>query len=83
LLAAGLVGREGTVVGIDFNAKLIETARARAAAAGIEHVSFIVGDAASAELDRDFDAVVGRCVLFFARVPAALAAAGTALDVDP
>jgi SAM-dependent methyltransferase len=72
LLAAGLVGQEGTVVGIDFNAELIETARARAAAAGSENVSFVVGDAASAELDRGFDAVVGRCVLFFAREPAAL-----------
>jgi 2-polyprenyl-3-methyl-5-hydroxy-6-metoxy-1,4-benzoquinol methylase len=66
LLAAGLVGQQGTVVGIDFNAELIETARARAAAAGCEHVSFVVRDAASVELDRGFDAVVGRCVLFFA-----------------
>jgi 2-polyprenyl-3-methyl-5-hydroxy-6-metoxy-1,4-benzoquinol methylase len=72
LLVAGLVGQEGTVVGIDYNAELIETARARAAAAGLERVSFVVGDAASVELDRDFDAVVGRCVLFFAREPAAL-----------
>jgi ubiquinone/menaquinone biosynthesis C-methylase UbiE len=72
LLVAGLVGQEGTVVGIDFNAELIRTARARAEAARCEHVSFVVGDAASAELDRGFDAVVGRCVLFFAREPAAL-----------
>lgn len=72
LLAAGLVGQQRTVVGIDLNAELIETARARAAAAGWEHVSFVAGDAASAELDRGFDAVVGRCVLFFAREAAAL-----------
>jgi SAM-dependent methyltransferase len=72
LLVAGLVGQQGIVVGIDFNAELIETARARAAAAGIENVSFVVGDVALVELDRDFDAVVGRCVLFFAREPAAL-----------
>jgi ubiquinone/menaquinone biosynthesis C-methylase UbiE len=71
-LVAGLVGGEGTVVGLDFNAELIETARTRAAAAGIENVSFVVGDAASVELDRDFDAVVGRCVLFFAREPSTL-----------
>jgi SAM-dependent methyltransferase len=57
---------------IDVNAELIETARARAAAAGFEQVSFVVGDAGSVELDRDFDAVVGRCVLFFAREPATL-----------
>ena len=72
LLVAGLVGRDGIVVGVDVNAELIETARARAAAAGFEQVSFVVGDAGSVELDRDFDAVVGRCVLFFAREPAAL-----------
>jgi 2-polyprenyl-3-methyl-5-hydroxy-6-metoxy-1,4-benzoquinol methylase len=72
LLLADLVGPEGTVVGIDINAELIQTARARAAAAGFEHVSFVAGDAASVELDRDFDAVAGRCVLFFAREPAAL-----------
>jgi SAM-dependent methyltransferase len=46
LLAAGLAGQQGTVVGIDFNAELIQTARTRAAAAGMENVSFAVGDAA-------------------------------------
>jgi SAM-dependent methyltransferase len=51
---------------------LIGTARARSAAAGLENVSFVVGDAASVELDRDLDAVVGRCVLFFAPEPAGL-----------
>jgi ubiquinone/menaquinone biosynthesis C-methylase UbiE len=69
----GLVGPEGPSWGIDFNAELIQTARARATAAGSENVSFVVGDAASAALDHGFDAVVGRCVLFFAREPAALA----------
>jgi ubiquinone/menaquinone biosynthesis C-methylase UbiE len=27
LLVAGLVGEEGTVIGVDFNAQLVETAR--------------------------------------------------------
>jgi ubiquinone/menaquinone biosynthesis C-methylase UbiE len=72
LLVAELVGREGTVIGIDFNPELIGTAQARVSAAGLENVSFVVGDAASVEVDRDFDAVVGRCVLFFAREPASL-----------
>jgi 2-polyprenyl-3-methyl-5-hydroxy-6-metoxy-1,4-benzoquinol methylase len=72
LLAAELVRRDGTVVGIDFNPELIATAQARVSAEGFENVSFVVGDAASAELDGDFDAVVGRCVLFFAREPASL-----------
>jgi hypothetical protein len=48
-LVAGLVGREGSV-GIDFNAELIKTAQARAAAAEMENASFVVGDAAPAEL---------------------------------
>jgi SAM-dependent methyltransferase len=72
LLVADLVGPEGTVIGVDFNPELIATARARAAAAGLEHVSFVVGDATSVELERDFDAVVGRCVLFFSAEPGAL-----------
>jgi SAM-dependent methyltransferase len=72
LLVADLVGEQGTVIGVDFNSELIETARAQVAAAGIGNVSFVVGDAASVELDRDFDAVVGRCVLFFAAEPGAL-----------
>jgi SAM-dependent methyltransferase len=82
LLAAELVGCDGTVVGIDFNPELIATAQARVSGAGFENVSFVVGDAASAELDRDFDAVVGRCVLFFAREPASLVRRLTGLIRD-
>jgi SAM-dependent methyltransferase len=72
LLVADLVGPDGAVIAVDFNPELIETARARAAAGGVGNLSFIVGDAASVELDRDLDAVVGRCVLFFAAEPGAL-----------
>jgi SAM-dependent methyltransferase len=72
LLAADLVGPEGIVIGIDFNAELVQTAQARVASAGIENVSFIIGDAAMVDLDHDFDAIVGRCVLFFSAEPAAL-----------
>ena len=38
LLVADLVGEEGAVIGVDFNPELIETARARVAAAGLENV---------------------------------------------
>lgn len=65
LILADMVGASGTVMGIDINAELLETARARADAAGLRNVTFTVGDAASVALDDDFDAVVGRCVLFF------------------
>jgi protein-L-isoaspartate O-methyltransferase len=54
LLVAGLVGQQGIVVGIDFNAELIQTACARAAAAGIDNVSFVVGRAdGTARVERD------------------------------
>lgn len=72
LLLAYLVGAEGSVIGVDSNPELVETARARVADAGLGNVSFVVGDAASVELERDLDAVVGRCVLFFVPERAAL-----------
>lgn len=65
LILAGMVGTSGTVLGVDINAELLQTARARTDAAGLMNVIFKVGDAASVALDGDFDAVVGRCVLFF------------------
>jgi SAM-dependent methyltransferase len=72
VLLANLVGPEGSVIGVDFNPELVETARARVAEAGLGNVSFVIGDAASVKLDRDLDAVVGRCVLFFVPERAAL-----------
>ena len=64
-IVADIVGRSGTVVGIDSNAEILAIARQRAEAAGMTNVTFRAGDLASVPLDRDFDAVVGRCVLFF------------------
>jgi SAM-dependent methyltransferase len=64
-IVADIVGRDGTVVGIDTNAELLATARQRGDAAGLKNVTFRVGDVASVSLDHYFDAVVGRCVLFF------------------
>jgi ubiquinone/menaquinone biosynthesis C-methylase UbiE len=63
LLAADLVGPMSRVVGVDMNATILETARARASAAGATHVSFVAGDVRDVALDGDFDAVVGRWVL--------------------
>ncbi len=71
LLAAELVGPGGEVVGVDANPAILETARARARAAGQTHVSFLEGDITSAVPDGPFDAAVGRCVLFFLADPAA------------
>jgi SAM-dependent methyltransferase len=72
LLIAELVGAQGTVVGVDSNPQILETARARVQAAGLCNVSFLAGDIAQVALDADFDAAVGRCVLFFAPDPVAV-----------
>jgi len=62
-LCASLVGRTGTVTGIDKSAAAIETAAGRARDAGIGNVDFVVSDAADVSFNRSFDAIVGRLVL--------------------
>jgi cyclopropane fatty-acyl-phospholipid synthase-like methyltransferase len=71
LLAADLVGSAGTVVGIDTNAVLLETARERVRAAGWSNVSFLCEDLDTVVLDDDFDAIVGRLILVHLAHPAA------------
>jgi ubiquinone/menaquinone biosynthesis C-methylase UbiE len=70
LLAARLVGPEGTVLGVDTNPAILEIARARARDAQHLNVSFEAGDIRTLSLARDFDAVVGRYVLMFMPDPA-------------
>ena len=65
LLAASLVGPTGSVVGVDNNPAILETARQRAQAAGLNHLSFVAGDIRDVALDTDFDAAVGRLVLVY------------------
>jgi tRNA A58 N-methylase Trm61 len=77
LLAAEMVGATGHVVGVDVNPAIVATARARAQAAGLTQVSFMAGDLREVELERDFDAVVGRFVLMYQSDP--IAALGRAL----
>jgi ubiquinone/menaquinone biosynthesis C-methylase UbiE len=60
LLAARLVGQEGTVLGIDTNPAILDVALARARDAQHRNVSFESGDIRTLSLARDFDAVVGR-----------------------
>lgn len=61
MVAAELVGPSGTVIGLDMNPAILETARQRAAEAGLANLSFIAGDMREdLDLDHDFDAVVGR-----------------------
>lgn len=67
---AEIVGPDGSVIGVDVNAEILETARDRASAAGLANVQFIQGDARSVELPDAFDAVVGRLVLMYVANPA-------------
>ncbi len=69
LTAAELVGPEGQVVGIDVNAKILETARARVEEAGWTNVELVAGDARNLDLGSDFDALVGRFVLMYMSDP--------------
>src|SRR5215213_2899165 len=61
---ADMVGRGGTVVGVDQSATLLEIAEARRRAAGLEHVRFEEGDARTFRGDAPFDAMVMRLLLF-------------------
>ncbi len=63
--AAELVGSEGEVLGVDMNPEILETARARAEAAGLTNVQFVAGDAQTLDLPNDFDALIGRLVLMY------------------
>lgn len=69
-LVAELVGPSGCVVGVDANPVIVEAASARAHAAGLNSVSFAAGDIRDLQLDRDFDAVVGRLMLMYSAEPA-------------
>ena len=61
---AGLVGPEGEVVGLDQSAPQLAVAEERRAAAGLDHVRFVTGDARSFRDGAPFDAVVCRLLLF-------------------
>jgi SAM-dependent methyltransferase len=72
LLAARLVGPKGSVLGVDANPAIVETARARARDAGDRNLSFKTGDIRELALELDFDALVGRYVLMFVPDPVAV-----------
>ncbi len=63
LLLAEMVGPGGTIVGVDNNPAILETAWQRVQAAGLPNVSLVSGDILTIALDDDFDAVMGRLIL--------------------
>jgi SAM-dependent methyltransferase len=70
-LAAELVGATGSVVGLDRQSDTLAAAEQRRRADGVTNISFVEGDVDSWDHDGDFDAVVGRLILFHLRDPAA------------
>jgi len=72
LLAAKLVGAQGSVVGIDRDRAALEIARGRVRDAGIANVTFTAGDFAAVGGEHGvFDAAVGRRVLMYQPDPVA------------
>ncbi|MCC6734970.1 MAG: class I SAM-dependent methyltransferase [Bauldia sp.] len=70
MIAAGLVGSTGSVVGVDRSPIALKTARTRAEFAGLTNVTFAEGDLHDLA-DGGFDAVVGRFILMHLPDPAA------------
>jgi SAM-dependent methyltransferase len=64
-LVATLVGPEGSVVGVDLDAEALKLAEERRTAQGITNVEFRQSDARSVDVERLFDAAVGRFVLVY------------------
>ncbi|HWH45991.1 MAG TPA: class I SAM-dependent methyltransferase [Thermoleophilaceae bacterium] len=70
---AGMVGPQGTVLGVDAAARFVETAREEAAAAGVENVRFEVADVQATPFEGEFDYAFSRFgTMFFAAPVAAL-----------
>jgi SAM-dependent methyltransferase len=70
LIARAIAPRVGSVVGIDLTPAMIEKARSDAAQAGVENVSFEVGDATALELpDNSLDGAITRFSLHHIPAP--------------
>ena len=71
MLAARLVGPSGKVVAIERDARSVNRARARAADAGLQNVTFVETSIAHFSSDSVFDALVGRYIIQFLSDPVA------------
>ena len=72
MLAAGLVGTSGEVVGIERDSRSIARARTRVAHAGLLNVNFMECDVSQMQSGGTFDAAVGRFILQFVPDPVAV-----------
>jgi SAM-dependent methyltransferase len=71
-VAAGLVGPDGHVVGVDRSPQALARAQLRAEQLGLAQVRFVEGDIHDPAPHGPFDAIVGRLVLNYAPDPAAV-----------
>lgn len=71
IIAARLVGPDGTVLGVDAAAEVVELARTRAADQGLGTVSFEATAIDDISLDQPVDAVIGRLILMHLPDPVA------------
>ena len=71
-LAANLVGREGSVVGVDRSPEAVALAKRRALDVGLANVSFVTQDLQELATDARFDAIIGRLVLMYFPQPEVL-----------
>jgi SAM-dependent methyltransferase len=70
LIARAMASRVGSVLGLDLTPAMVEKARAEATAAGVENVSFEVGDATALDLpDDSFDGAITRFSLHHIPAP--------------
>lgn len=72
MLVARMVGRSGTVLGVERDANSIRLAEKRAADAGLRNITFTQSDISQLSTSGEFDAAVGRFILQFVPDPAAV-----------
>jgi ubiquinone/menaquinone biosynthesis C-methylase UbiE len=72
LLAARLVGRQGSVTSVDIDPAALETLKARASSAQIDNIECVQADVHDWRPARKFDAVVGRHILIHSKDPLAV-----------
>jgi ubiquinone/menaquinone biosynthesis C-methylase UbiE len=79
MLAAGLVGPSGSVVGIDRNPKVLAIAKERTQAAGLRHIDLKEASVENFIDSRPFDLVIGRYILMYQSDPATVLRAAARL----
>lgn len=70
-LLSALVGPQGSVVGVDLDQDALQVADERRVAQGLTNIFFSQGDARSIQVERPFDAAIGRLVLMYTSDPTA------------